>query len=125
MLGAEVCAAIVAAAPVIVRVTVPKELHRVLLWPLELAQVGGMPLVDRGDVGFAYDVDDTDVAAPRERVQITERTDGVRLGELLVSLKPDKRTLEASLDDLLYMRPGAAALLVRAADALARWLDEA
>jgi hypothetical protein len=56
LLGVEVCAAIAAAAPVTVRVTVPEALDHVLLWPLELAHAAGKPLVERGDVAFVYDI---------------------------------------------------------------------
>jgi hypothetical protein len=69
LLGAEVCAAIVAQAPVTVRVTVPEALDHVLLWPLELAHVAGKPLVARGDVAFVYDLvpGAAGAAAPEER----------------------------------------------------------
>ena len=55
LLGERVGAAIVSAAPVTVRVSVP-ELVAVLLWPLELAHAGGVPLAARGDVTFVYDI---------------------------------------------------------------------
>jgi hypothetical protein len=55
LLGEAVAAAIAAAAPVTVRVAVPEALDPVLLWPLELAHVGGRPLAARGDVSFVSD----------------------------------------------------------------------
>jgi tetratricopeptide (TPR) repeat protein len=57
LLGEAVAAAIAAAAPVTVQVAVPEALDPVLLWPLELAHVGGRPLAARGDVSFVYDID--------------------------------------------------------------------
>jgi CHAT domain len=56
LLGEPVGAAIVRAAPVVVRVRVPPALSQVLLWPLELAQVDGRPLAARGDVTLVYDI---------------------------------------------------------------------
>ena len=56
MLGRAVCEAIVAAAPVTVRVVVPEQAGFVLSWPLELAHAGGRPLAARGDVTLAYDL---------------------------------------------------------------------
>jgi CHAT domain len=55
LLGEAVGEAIVAAAPVTVRVSVPAGLEHVLGWPLELAQVGGVPLAARGEVTLVYD----------------------------------------------------------------------
>jgi hypothetical protein len=56
VLGRAVCEAIVAAAPVTVRVVVPERAGFVLSWPLELAHAGGRPLAARGDVTLAYDL---------------------------------------------------------------------
>ena len=56
VLGRAVCEAIVAAAPVTVRVVVPERAGFVLSWPLELAYAGGRPLAARGDVTLAYDL---------------------------------------------------------------------
>ena len=56
VLGRAVCDAIVAAAPVTVRVVVPERAGFVLSWPLELAHAGGRPLAARGDVTLAYDL---------------------------------------------------------------------
>ncbi|MGH3190594.1 MAG: CHAT domain-containing protein [Streptosporangiaceae bacterium] len=56
LLGEAVGAAIVAAAPVTVRVAVPVVAESVLLWPMELAHVGGRPLAARGDVAFVYEI---------------------------------------------------------------------
>jgi CHAT domain len=56
LLGERVGAAIVDAAPVTVRVLVPAVLEQVLGWPLELAQVAGVPLAARGEVTLVYDV---------------------------------------------------------------------
>jgi tetratricopeptide (TPR) repeat protein len=69
LLGVEVCAAIAAAAPVTVWVTVPEALDHVLLWPLELAHAAGKPLLERGDVAFVYDIvpGAAGAVAPEER----------------------------------------------------------
>lgn len=56
VLGADIGARIVAAAPVTVRVSVPAALGHVLMWPLELAHAGGRPLAARGDVPLVYDI---------------------------------------------------------------------
>ena len=56
VLGQHVCEAIVAGAPVTVRVVVPERAGFVLSWPLELAHAGGRPLAARGDVTLAYDL---------------------------------------------------------------------
>jgi hypothetical protein len=56
LLGEAIGEAIVAAAPVTVRVSVPAELELVLGWPLELAHVVGVPLAARGEVTLVYDV---------------------------------------------------------------------
>ena len=56
VLGRAVCEAIVAAAPVTVRVVVPEQAGFVLSWPLELAHAEGRPLAARGDVTLAYDL---------------------------------------------------------------------
>ena len=56
VLGGAVCDAIVAVAPVSVRVVVPEQAGFVLSWPLELAHAGGRPLAARGDVTLAYDL---------------------------------------------------------------------
>src|SRR5450756_2324723 len=56
LLGGPIGAAIVADAPVTVRVRVPKALSPVLLWPLELAHVAGRPLATNEDVTLVYDI---------------------------------------------------------------------
>jgi CHAT domain len=56
VLGGTVGAAILAAAPVTVRVVVPPEAGFLLGWPLELAEAVGKPLAARGDVTLVYDV---------------------------------------------------------------------
>ena len=56
VLGQPVCDAIIKAAPVTVRVTLPERAGFVLSWPLELAHAGGRPLAARGDVTFVYDL---------------------------------------------------------------------
>jgi hypothetical protein len=56
LLGESVGAAILAEAPVTVRVQVPVALDSVLLWPLELAHVDGKPLAAQGDVTLVYDI---------------------------------------------------------------------
>ena len=56
VLGRAVCDAIVATAPVTVRVVVPERAGFLLSWPLELAHAGGRPLAARGDVTLAYDL---------------------------------------------------------------------
>jgi hypothetical protein len=54
VLGDAVTAAIVAAAPATVLVSVPAPADEALLWPLELAFADGAPLAARGDVSFVY-----------------------------------------------------------------------
>ncbi len=54
VLGVAITAAIVAAAPATVLVSVPAPAHGALLWPLELAFADGAPLAARGDVSFVY-----------------------------------------------------------------------
>jgi tetratricopeptide (TPR) repeat protein len=56
VLGRAVCEAIVAAAPVTVRVVMQEQAGFVLSWPLELVHAGGKPLAARGDVTLAYDL---------------------------------------------------------------------
>jgi tetratricopeptide (TPR) repeat protein len=56
VLGQRVCDAIVAAAPVTVRVMVPEQGGFLLSWPLELAHADGQPLAAHGDVTLAYDL---------------------------------------------------------------------
>ena len=75
LLGEAVGTAIVAAAPVTVRVCVPAELDRVLGWPLELAYAGGVPLAARGDVTLVYDAPAQHDAGAR---QGTDRGRGCR-----------------------------------------------
>jgi tetratricopeptide (TPR) repeat protein len=59
-----------------------------------------------------------------EVVQVTERVDGIRLGELLATLEPDQQALAEALNRLLSPRPDAATLIDWAARGLARWLRE-
>jgi hypothetical protein len=54
VLGNAVTAAIIAAAPATVLVSVPAPADEALLWPLELAFADGAPLAARGDVSFVY-----------------------------------------------------------------------
>jgi tetratricopeptide (TPR) repeat protein len=54
VLGVAITAAIVAAAPATVLVSVPAPADGALLWPLELAFADGAPLAARGDVSFVY-----------------------------------------------------------------------
>jgi hypothetical protein len=56
LLGESIGAAILAEAPVAVKVRVPAEAERVLLWPLELAHADGKPLASQDDVTFVYDI---------------------------------------------------------------------
>jgi hypothetical protein len=56
LLGESVGAAILAEAPVTVKVRVPAAVERVLLWPLELAHADGKPLAAQDDVTFVYDI---------------------------------------------------------------------
>jgi hypothetical protein len=56
VIGDRIGAAIVAAAPVTVRVIVPEQARFLLSWPLELAHAGGRPLAARGDVTLDYDL---------------------------------------------------------------------
>jgi len=55
VLGSSVGQAIVAAAPVTVRVQVPPRAEFMVFRPLELAHVGGVPLASRGDVTLVFD----------------------------------------------------------------------
>ena len=54
VLGDAVTAAIIAAAPATVLVSVPAPADDALLWPLEIAFADGAPLAARGDVSFVY-----------------------------------------------------------------------
>ena len=54
VLGDAVTAAIIAAAPATVLVSVPAPADEALLWPLEIAFADGAPLAARGDVSFVY-----------------------------------------------------------------------
>jgi tetratricopeptide (TPR) repeat protein len=56
VLGQAIGEAIVAEAPVTVRVEVPAQAGFVSGWPLELAYAGGASLAARGDVTFVYDL---------------------------------------------------------------------
>jgi hypothetical protein len=70
ILGATIGRAIVAAAPVAVRVVVPESAQFLLFWPLELAHVDGVPLARRGDVSLVFDIGR---AAPAEKARVGER----------------------------------------------------
>ena len=63
VLGDAITAAIVAAAPATVLVSVPAPADEALLWPLELAFADGAPLAARGDVSFVYCVGDSSSGA--------------------------------------------------------------
>jgi tetratricopeptide (TPR) repeat protein len=79
VLGSAVCDAIVAAAPVTVRVVVPERAGFVVSWPLELTYVGGRPLAARGDVTLAYDLaSDAGVPGPGDGVS-TQAGQGLRM----------------------------------------------
>ena len=67
VLGERIGEAIIAAAPVTVRVIVSPAAGFVTDWPLELAHSGGVPLAGRGDVTFAYDLFAAAAAADRGR----------------------------------------------------------
>ena len=56
VLGAQIGRAIVAEAPVTVRVQVPEQAEYLLFAPLELAHVDGVPLARRGDVSLVFDI---------------------------------------------------------------------
>jgi len=56
LLGESIGSAIMAEAPVTIRVKVPAALDSVLLWPLELAHASGKPLAAQGDITLVYDV---------------------------------------------------------------------
>jgi hypothetical protein len=88
LLGADIGAAIVAESPVTVRVSVPAELGRVLLWPLELAHAGGTPLAARGDVTLVYDI------APGTRAPRKDQV-GDTLRMLAVFSQPTKTSVLA------------------------------
>jgi tetratricopeptide (TPR) repeat protein len=88
LLGVAVGAAILNEAPVTVRVTVPPALDEVLLWPLELAHVGGKPLAAQGDVTFVYDI--APAATQRRKNDI-----GATLRILAVFSQPTETTVLA------------------------------
>jgi tetratricopeptide (TPR) repeat protein len=87
LLGEQVGAEIVAAGPVTVRVSVPDVLGHVLGWPLELAQVAGVPLAARGEVALVYDI-----AAPDG---IRKDPVGESLRVLAVFSQPDRTSVLA------------------------------
>ena len=88
LLGEAAGAAILNEAPVTVRVTVPPALDEVLLWPLELAHVGGKPLAAQGDVTFVYDI--APDAAVRRKNDV-----GATLRVLAVFSQPTETTVLA------------------------------
>jgi hypothetical protein len=88
LLGESVGEAIVAEAPVAVRVKVPAALDSVLLWPLELAHAGGKPLAAQGDVTLVYDI--APDAVPRRKNEI-----GAALRMLAVFSQPTKTSVLA------------------------------
>jgi tetratricopeptide (TPR) repeat protein len=79
VLGRAVCDAIVAAAPVTVRVLVPERAAFVLSWPLELAYAGGRPLAARGDVTLAYELVPDLQGGPVEVVDAVLGSRGLRM----------------------------------------------
>jgi hypothetical protein len=87
LLGDAVGEAIVDAAPVTVRVSVPDVLGHVLGWPLELAHVAGVPLAARGEVTLVYDI-----AAPDG---IRKDPVGETLRVLAVFSQPDRTSVLA------------------------------
>jgi CHAT domain len=87
LLGEQVGAAIVAAGPVTVRVSVPDVLGHVLGWPLELAQVAGVPLAARGEVALVYDV------APSDGIRKDPVGESLRV--LAVFSQPDRTSVLA------------------------------
>jgi tetratricopeptide (TPR) repeat protein len=54
----------IAAAAAPVRVVVPAEAGFLLSWPLDLAHVDGVPLAERGEVGFVFEVPGRGAADP-------------------------------------------------------------
>jgi tetratricopeptide (TPR) repeat protein len=88
LLGESVGAAILAEAPVTVRVTVPPALDPVLLWPLELAHAGGKPLAAQGDVTLVYDIAPDITARRKSEV-------GAALRMLAVFSQPTKTSVLA------------------------------
>jgi CHAT domain len=80
VLGQRVCEAIVAAAPVTVRVIVPEQTGFLLSWPLELIHAGGRPLAARGDVTLAYDLaPDAAGRSPRGELGAPAGSRGLRM----------------------------------------------
>ena len=95
LLGESIGAAIVAAAgagTLTVRVHVPAALDRVLLWPLELAHVNGIPLAARGDVTLVYDVATT---AHADKAPAAKNETGDALRVLAVFSQPTKTSVLA------------------------------
>jgi hypothetical protein len=88
LLGESVGAAILAEAPVTVRVKVPAALDSVLLWPLELAHAGGKPLAAQGDVTLVYDI--APDASARRKSEV-----GAALRMLAVFSQPTKTSVLA------------------------------
>jgi hypothetical protein len=79
LLGEQVGTAIVAAAPVTVRVAVPAAAEFVLCWPLELAHAGGRPLAARGDVTLVYDDEAVSLWNVREFILNASHTSALAL----------------------------------------------
>jgi hypothetical protein len=80
VLGRAVCEAIVAAAPVTVRVIVPERAGFLLSWPLELVHAGGRPLAARGDVTLVYELaPDAAGRSPRGELGAPAGSRGLRM----------------------------------------------
>jgi hypothetical protein len=95
VLGASIGSAIVTAAgagPLTVRVQVPVALDRILLWPLELAHVNGVPLAARGDVTLVYDIAP---ATPAGKAPAAKNETGEALRVLAVFSQPTKTSVLA------------------------------
>jgi len=95
LLGDSIGSAIVAATgsgPLTVQVRVPAALDRVLLWPLELAHVNGIPLAARGDVTLVYDIA---AAAHADKAPAAKNEAGEALRVLAVFSQPTKTSVLA------------------------------
>ena len=68
----------IAAAAAPVRVVVPAEAGFLLSWPLDLAHVDGVPLADRGEVGFVFEVPGRGPADPGDGKRAGREQFGLR-----------------------------------------------
>lgn len=76
----------IAAAAAPVRVVVPAEAGFLLSWPLDLAHVDGVPLAERGEVGFVFELPGRGPAVPGDG----KRAVGTALRMLAVFSGPDQ-----------------------------------